>query len=324
MRLPHWRKTLAYGLLALVIVFGALFYVLFLQRERLPEAPERQRAAPALESLPRFKACWVESASILAGTPVGATASSLLVRHPGGDVLVDTGGSTRFDEETADYPWRTRFWLRLMVGGLKPRAPLPRLLEPLGVNPARLLVILSHSHLDHAGGLVDLPPVPVLVPQEERSYLADRDNWARGFVMPAHAVLLLDGRIVPIEFAAEKYETFGESFDLFHDGSVVIVPLHGHTPGSVGVFVNVSAQTRLLHIGDATDDVKGYEDNVGKTRPLRSTDADPARANAIVAQIHQLHRMVPSLHILPAHGRPAWVKAFPQGPGSCIGTPARK
>jgi glyoxylase-like metal-dependent hydrolase (beta-lactamase superfamily II) len=166
---------------------------------------------------------------------------------------------------------------------------------------------------------MDLPPVPVLMSKEERAYLADRAAWEIGYVMPAHAVVLLDGRIVNVEFAAQKYETFEQSYDLFRDGSVVIVPLFGHTPGSVGVFVNLSAEKRLLHIGDATNDVKGYEDNVGKTLAARPTDRDRARADAVVTQLHNLHQQAPSLIIIPAHGRPGWERAFPQGPGSCVG-----
>jgi glyoxylase-like metal-dependent hydrolase (beta-lactamase superfamily II) len=256
---------------------------------------------------------------VLAGTSLGATLSGLLIRHPTADVLVDAGNSTRFAEEISGYPWAVRVRLRMLLGALQARQPLGELLKGLNVDTRRLMVIASHAHLDHIGGLMDLPPVPVLMSKEERAYLADRAAWEMGYVMPAHAVVLQDGRIVNIEFAAQKYETFEQSYDLFRDGSVVIVPLFGHTPGSVGVFVNLSAEKRLLHIGDATDDVKGYEDNVGKTLAVRRTDRDRARADAVVTQLHNLHKQAPSLIIIPAHGRPAWERAFPQGPGSCVG-----
>jgi glyoxylase-like metal-dependent hydrolase (beta-lactamase superfamily II) len=317
MKLPHWKTVLWMGSLTVLVVFSGLFYLMFLYRTKLPDAPPAERVAPKLDALPAVKACWVESAGILEGTSVGVTASILLIRHPAGDVIVDAGMSTRFEEEIRPYPWLMRFRLRLMVGGLLPSAPLPELLRGLGAEPRRLLAIASHAHLDHIGGLLDLPPVPVLMPKEERSYLAGPDSWDIGFVMPAHAIVLRD-RTVPFEFAAQRYEVFEQSFDLFRDGSVVLVPLFGHTPGSVGVFVNLSAEKRLLHIGDATDDVKGYEDNVGKALAMQQTDNDRERANAIVTRLHQLHTLLPALHILPAHGRSAWQRAFPEGPGSCI------
>ena len=34
-----------------------------------------------------------------------------------------------------------------------------------------------------------------------------------------------------LQFEAKPYETFDESADLYKDGSVVLVPLRGHTPG---------------------------------------------------------------------------------------------
>jgi glyoxylase-like metal-dependent hydrolase (beta-lactamase superfamily II) len=318
MKLPHWKKVLWIGLLTVLIVFSGLFYLLFLYRTGLPGAPAPQRAAPRLESLPAVQACWVESASVLSGTALGATVSGLLIRHPTADVLVDAGNSSRFDEEISGHPWAVRFRLQVLLGALKARTPLGELLKRLNVDTRRLMFIASHAHLDHIGGLMDLPPVPVLMAKEERAYLADRAAWEIGYVMPAQAVVLLDGRIVPVEFTAQRYEIFERSYDVFRDGSVVIVPLFGHTPGSVGVFVNLSAEKRLLHIGDATDDVKGYQDNVGKTLALRATDKDRARADAVVTQLHHLHRQQPALHILPAHGRPAWERAFPQGPMSCV------
>jgi len=51
---------------------------------------------------------------------------------------------------------------------------------------------------------------------------------------------------------------------------------------------------------------------------LRDSDNDPALANQIVSKLSQLHEMVPSLAIIPAHGRSAYIKFFPAGPLSCV------
>jgi hypothetical protein len=43
-----------------------------------------------------------------------------------------------------------------------------------------------------------------------------------------------------------------------------------------------------------------------------------ARANEIVARLNELHKKVPELAIIPAHGRSAYLKFFPRGPLSCV------
>ncbi len=45
---------------------------------------------------------------------------------------------------------------------------------------------------------------------------------------------------------------FDESLDLFGDGRLVLVPLPGHTPGSVGLFVTLDSGRRLFFSGDTS------------------------------------------------------------------------
>ncbi len=313
-------KRIGFVLLALLAALGMTAYLLVGYRPSIAPAPPHPRAAPAFSALPRFTVCWVESGAAGLHTPFAATASALLVRHPAGDVLIDTGNSSHFEEEIRGYPFGARLWLEALPGSLKPRALLPDLLRRAGADPAALRwVVLSHAHLDHAGGLMDLPRVPVLMPPQEMDFVGTPVGQQSFFVMPAHAKRLLDGRTSPLVFERRPYETFDESADLFGDSSVVIVPLSGHTPGSIGVFVNLSSRRRLFHVGDAVDDSQGFEERVGKTLILRRTDFDPPRANEVVAKLGQLHELVPSLTILPAHDRRAYQRFFPGGPMSCAG-----
>ena len=99
---------------------------------------------------------------------------------------------------------------------------------------------------------------------------------------------------------------------------MVVVPLRGHTPGSVGIFVNLSPVRRLFYVGDAVDDERGFEERVGKSLILRESDNDMPLANQIVGRLSELHEKVPGLAIIPAHGRSAYKKLFPSGPFSCI------
>ncbi|HYL09523.1 MAG TPA: MBL fold metallo-hydrolase [Candidatus Acidoferrales bacterium] len=315
----RWVKRIVQVIVILVVVLAAGVYVLFVHRSSLPDVPARQRVAPSFSALPAMSACWVETGAMLTSTPMAVTMSGILVHHPAGDLLIDTGISSHFDEEISGYPFWTRLRGEMMLGPLAPDIPIPELLHLMGQDPSKLRwVVVSHGHLDHVGGLMDLPRVPVLLPKEELDFLADTNNQKKGFVIAEHSRLLHDGRAHPVEFRPKPYEIFEESADLYGDGSVVVVPLRGHTPGSVGVFVNLSPSKRMFHVGDAVDDARGFQDRVGKSLLLQKSDADPARANQIVGVLYNLHRMLPDLVIIPAHGRSEYKKAFPGGPLSCV------
>ena len=202
---------------------------------------------------------------------------------------------------------------------MTPEISLQELLRLAGEDPAQIRwAILSHVHLDHAGGLMDLPRVPVLLTAEELQFAADPAVQAKGYVIAAHTKKFPPPDKPTLHFLPQPYEVFDESADLYGDGAVVVVPLRGHTPGSVGIFVNLAPARRLFYVGDAVDDERGFQERAGKSLLLQDSDADASRANQIVARLNELHQKVPDLTIIPAHGRSAYKKFFPGGPLSCV------
>ena len=305
--------------LILVVIGAAAFYVLYLHRTSLPPAPPHARIAPTIATLPGLSACWIETGKTFSRFPIGMTAGSILVRHPAGDLLIDTGNSSHFARDVSVYPFWQRLMLRSLAGQLNPEVPLPEMLRRAGEDPAKLRwAILSHVHLDHAGGLMDLPRLTVLMTREEILFANDSAAEAKGYVLAAYSKALPNPSSPTLEFEPKPYETFDESADLYHDGSAVVVPLRGHTPGSVGIFVNLSSAKRFFYVGDSVDDERGFEERVAKTLLLRDSDNDPVLANRIVSKLNQLHETVPGLAIIPAHGRSAYKKLFPNGPLSCV------
>lgn len=125
------------------------------------------------------------------------------------------------------------------------------------------MVVLTHLHFDHAGGLSLLPPsVPVVVQRREWEAGRDKAAVARNFFMPldyAHAerqVVLVDG-----------------DHDLLGDGSVELLLTPGHTPGHQSVRVG----GRLVLGGD----VAHYAATLDDLRfPLFADDHDAQAASA--------------------------------------------
>jgi glyoxylase-like metal-dependent hydrolase (beta-lactamase superfamily II) len=317
--MPRLLKRFLLLIFLFVAVAAAALYVLYFRRTPLPAASAHARIAPVISSIPGLAACWVETGKTFSNFSFGSTAGSLLVKHPAGDLLIDTGNSSHFAEEVSVYPFWVRLKLKSLAGELNPKVPLPDLLRRIGEDPSKLRwAILSHVHLDHAGGLMDLPRLPVLLTREELQFANDPKVQAKGFTIGAHTQEFPPTSAPTLKFDATPYETFDESADLYKDGSVIVVPLRGHTPGSVGIFVNLSPTRRLFYVGDAVDDERGFEERVGKSLILQDSDNDRARADQIVGRLGELHEKVPGLAIIPAHGRSAYKKFFSGGPLSCV------
>src|SRR3989442_1742722 len=85
---------------------------------------------------PGLTACWVETGKTFSNFSFGATAGTILVKHPAGDLLIDAGN--HFDDEISGFPLGTWLKLKFLAGQLKPQAPLLNLLRRVGEDPAKL------------------------------------------------------------------------------------------------------------------------------------------------------------------------------------------
>src|SRR5260370_8717455 len=161
-------KRIVLLLFAFVVAMAATLYVLYFRRTALPSAALHARVVPVISTIPGLSACWVETAKTFSSFSFGSTAGSVLVKHPAGDLLIDTGSSSHYDQEISGFPFATWLKLKSLAGQLKPKVPLPDLLGRIGEDPAKLRwPLLSHVHLDHAGGFLALPPLPVFLPGED-------------------------------------------------------------------------------------------------------------------------------------------------------------
>lgn len=306
--------------------------LLFTACASLPQAEPHAFVSPPPPGTP-IQVCWVDTGGVSAPGRYGAggstvaetwevTSAALVIRHPQGDLVLDTGISPNAQEEQRELGAWKRFIFSRTAGRNVPRRNLKEALAALGVTRPKAL-LLSHVHADHAGGVASLPDVPVWLAAEEKQLIETELEHPLGVAVPAQARAMKD-RMVPLPFAAEPYENYDSRYDVFGDGTVVVVPAFGHTPGSVVTFVNVSPTLRFVHVGDLINLRESIDRNVGKSWLMRRlTDEDDSRTKAEVAKLVQLHAQDPELFILPAHDRPAFVQLFGADDGAvppCIGT----
>ena len=170
------------------------------------------------------------------------------VETPEGIVLVDTGETARTSEPGYFPRWHPYFRLAVQLDVTEELEVGPQLLK-IGIRPDDVrTVVLTHLRTDHAGGLHHFPRSKILVSDEELAL-------AKGFA--GQLLGYLPNRWPPwfaprsIVFEPKALGPFDRSHRVTSDGTVVIVPTPGHTPGHVSAVV-VDSDLNYFLAGDTT------------------------------------------------------------------------
>ncbi|WP_043307871.1 MBL fold metallo-hydrolase [Pseudomonas sp. ML96] len=216
---------------------------------------------------------------------------AVLIEHHAATLLLDTSLGRQVDQQfESEMPWYDKPLLQ--YGKV---TPVRDQLDRDGIRIDRIL--LTHSHWDHASGLADFPEVPVWAPYEEIEFSRIAVPPA---VLPsqfAHPI-----RWVPYQFDDQPFMGFESSHDLFGDGSLVLVPLAGHTPGGVGLFLTLDDGRRFFFTGDASWRLQGFTGPKEKfwiSRNMVDNDREGTRLQ--LEKVHALLQEQPQLIVVPAH-----------------------
>ena len=222
--------------------------------------------------------------------------TAVLVTHPKGDFLFDSGIGQDFEEQMSVFSF-----FEQQLFKIENVHPAKEQLAQENYDLSKLFAIIpSHMHWDHASGLEDFIEVPVWL--QKVSHDEALHGEPPGFILSQYDDS--DLRWNYLDLTNSEYEGFSKTLDVFDDGSVVLVDLTGHTHGQLGMFLNLPSGERYFFIGDTTWSELGVIHN--KPRPkfvdwMVGVDTDFELNSVVINQIHKLNIAKPNIVIVPAH-----------------------
>ncbi len=222
-----------------------------------------------------------------AGQKVRVPSPAYLLKTAEGYVLYDTG-------------WWPQAVPLLEAMGLKPAIAesqcLPKLLEAVGLKPDDISrVILSHLHVDHAGGVQFLPNAEFIVQKDEYSYAFHPHAFSQLAYIP-----------MSINFPSYKWTLI--------DGDQVIMPglavvlANGHTPGLQALVVDLPRTGVLILASDSCYLAQNIEEEV-----IPGIVWDPTLALHSMKKVKTLARLLNG-EVYPNHDMAFWESRVRKSP----------
>lgn len=165
----------------------------------------------------------------------------LLIDHPDGLVMFDTGNAFEVVHNKEEH-WGD------VVAAYDPVMTEDQwcvnAIQKVGYKPEDVkFVVLSHLHLDHAGGVGHFPNAKYIVQRDEMHFAYVPDFYMKGAYIRKDFDKQVDWMLLN--------GWRDDKFDLFGDQSIVIYFTPGHTPGHQSILVNLPNSGPMFFAADS-------------------------------------------------------------------------
>ena len=216
---------------------------------------------------------------------------SYLISHPKGNVVFDTG--LHVDTQTDQISYIGAEFHKYEQCHFQPGEEISERLKQMQISPESVnYVVNSHLHFDHCGGNGLLPNADIIVQYKELEH-AQSGEGGPGYISNDWDT-------------GQSFHVIDGEYDLFGDGSVVILPTYGHTPGHQSLKVQTELGGEFILCGDACY----LKDNLDQLR-MPGIVADSGATLAVLKRFQEMQQR--GATIVYGHDPEQW-KLLPKGP----------
>ncbi|MGL5042532.1 MAG: MBL fold metallo-hydrolase [Culicoidibacterales bacterium] len=221
-----------------------------------------------------------------------------------GDTLIDTGYGTDFFDATNSFPQRLLRWAAPVK--LESKSLNDRLTEVLNRKPEPERLIITHFHPDHIGALkqmlAEFPSIKRVVGSQKEletyNNMSKIEQIREGFIQS-----LIPKDFVFYDFRSYKkillpINQFTSGYDVLGDGTLVIIPMLGHSVEHCGVYLPRNA---FLFVGDAAYTNKSLTDRTRATKTMLNIAYDTKIYEQTYKKIQNVKSQYPKITIRTAH-----------------------
>jgi len=233
-----------------------------------------------------------------------------VIEHPTeGFILFDTGYSPRIYDVCQQFP--NRFYLWMLPPTTSTQQSVKFQLAQMGIAPEEIrYVIVSHFHADHCCGLKDFPKATYICSQSAYQHLQSLDTPIKAAKEAVFWELLPDdlaNRLwlfdTDAAIATHQDPILGTQYDLFGDGTLLLVPLPGHQTGQIGAIVQTAPSPYFL-VADACWLRASYEQNKMPSVLTKFLFSDFEAYRQTLSKLHHYSKENPQTAIIPTHCQP--------------------
>lgn len=238
-----------------------------------------------------------------------------LIHHSDiGWILFDTGYAEHFFTATKQFP--QRLYSFALPVDLPQEQKLIFQLECFGIIPEDIsLVIVSHYHGDHVAGLKDFPRAKFIAMKtatEEMQYFSTRP-W-RATLQGKLPHMLPDDYFARLNYVdnfgcidlPKWMSPFSQAFDFLGDGSLLGIPLPGHSSGQLGLLLPDAVGHPVFFVADACWSLPACREGRTPSSLINYLTHNGNAYRASFMAIKQLAEREPVMSILPSHCMKTW------------------